>query len=147
LPRSAPVSFCQASTTDAKASCDFDHVDLVGESRDVLDRERLAAGHRNGVAEQPLGRPGVVADRLRDHLHLTAGVADRLAGVSRLELCQLLVAGTDRLGQDAEMLGAFSRGDGAPRGVGRLRAGDGLVHLRHTGARLSPPAPPRWRAR
>ncbi len=55
------------------------------------DAERLAEGHvdaagdRDRVAEQPLRAGRVVAEGVGDHPDLAAGVADRLAGVARLE--------------------------------------------------------------
>ena len=52
--------------------------------------ERLPAGDRDRVAEQPLGRAGVVAEGVDDHPHLPARVGDRLAGVARLEQRELL---------------------------------------------------------
>ena len=63
--------------------------------RDQRDHaERLAEGHghaagdRDRVAEQPLDRARVVAEDVHHHAHLAARVADRLAGVARLELAR-----------------------------------------------------------
>ena len=60
------------------------------------DAERLAERHvdaavdRDRVAEQPLGRAGVVVEDVGDHADLAAGVGDRLADVARLEPGQVL---------------------------------------------------------
>ncbi len=60
------------------------------------DAERLAEGHVHAagdgdrVAEEPLRHPGVVVEGLRHHPHLAERVADRLAGVLRLQLGQML---------------------------------------------------------
>ena len=68
------------------------------------DAERLAEGHvdaagdRDRLPEQPLGRAGVVAEGLDDHADLAAGVADRLAGVAGLEADQLLQLALERVG-------------------------------------------------
>ena len=49
--------------------------------------------HGDRLAGQPLGRARVVAEGVDDHAHLAARVADRLAGVARLERGQLLALG------------------------------------------------------
>ncbi len=79
--------------------------------------ERLAHGepqparHRDGVAQQALGRRGVVAEGVGHHPHLAARVADRLAGVARLEDRELLVV----LGRGCRRAGAAAgRGRPAP---------------------------------
>ena len=51
--------------------------DQPDDAERLAHRERLAAGDRDRVAEQPLGRAGVVAERVDDHAHLAARVADR----------------------------------------------------------------------
>ena len=103
------------------------------------DAERLAEGHvdaagdRDRLPEQALRRAGVVAEALDDHPDLAAGVADRLAGVARLERRQLLgrarrarpraaaAAPPGRPGATARQRreGGLRRGD---RGVGLLDA-------------------------
>src|SRR5207244_8795159 len=68
-----------------------DHEREVPRDDEADHAERLAEGHvyapgdRDRVAEQPLRRAGVVAEGLDDHPDLPAGVAYRLARVSRLQ--------------------------------------------------------------
>ena len=70
--------------------------------------ERLAEGHvdaagdRDRLPEQPLRGAGVVAEGLDHHPDLAAGVADRLAGVARLQHRQLLGALLDRVGEPVQ---------------------------------------------
>ena len=84
------------------------------------DAERLAdgepepAGDRDRVAQQPLGRRRVVAEGVGHHPHLAARVADRLAGVARLEHRELLVVLGDGVGQPVQQPGAVARRDRAP---------------------------------
>ena len=113
----------------------------------LAEGQRLSAGHRDGVAQQPLGAAGVVADRLRHHLDLAARVADRLAGVARLEHGQVLEALLHRVGQAAQQRRPVGRRDGAPRGERRRRPGDGGVHLLTFQRAGCSPAVARWRAR
>ena len=76
--------------------------------------EGLAAGHRDRVAEQPLGRAGVVAEGVHHHRHLAARVGDRLAGVARLEHGQLLVVLGERVGERMQGARARRGGERAP---------------------------------
>ena len=105
------------------------------------DAERLAEGHvdaagdRDRLAEQALRRAGVVAEGLDDHPDLAARVADRLAGVARLEHGQLLALRLERVGEVAQQRGPVGRADGAPGREGRLRPRDRGVGLLDAGAR------------
>ena len=67
--------------------------------------------------------------------HLPARVADRLAGVARLEHRKLLVVLGELLRERAQRLGAVARVEGAPRRVGLPRTGDRRIHLGDPGAR------------
>ncbi len=95
----------------------------------LAERHRHAAAHRDRVAEQPLGCAGVVAEGVDDHAHLAARVADRLAGVARLERRELLEVLLDDRRDATQQPRAVRRGDGPPRGPGRDRARDGGVRL------------------
>ena len=87
------------------------------------------AGHGDRVPEVAL-RPGrVVAEGVDHHLHLAARVADRLAGVARLEHRQRLQLAGQRVGQPVQQRRAVARRDRAPGRVGRLGAGDRRVRL------------------
>ena len=72
------------------------------------DAERLAEGHvdaardRDRLAEEALGRAGVVVEDVDDHADLAARVADRLADVARLELRELFGCALDRGGDAAQ---------------------------------------------
>ena len=106
-----------------------------------------AAGHRDRVAEQPLGRAGVVAEGLDHHAHLAAGVADRLAGVARLEHGQVLGALLERVGQPAQQrraVGGVHRAPGRERGLGAPPPRRRSPPRPRAGPR---PSPARWRAR
>ena len=59
--------------------------DQTNDAQRLANGERLPTGNRDRLAEQPLGRPGVVAKGVDHHRHLPARVADRLAGIARLE--------------------------------------------------------------
>ena len=106
-----------------------------------------AAGHRDRVAEHALRRGRVVAEGVDHHLHLAARVADRLAGVARLEHRQLLELARERVGEPVQQR---ARGRRA-----RPRARRGRRPWRARPPRRSPRrpragsrrAPPRWRAR
>ena len=87
------------------------------------------AGHRDGVAEQPLGRAGVVGEGVDHHAQLAPGVADRLAGVAHLQLGQALPLGVEAFGQPAQQPGPVGRGDRPPaleRGRGPSDGGVGV---------------------
>ena len=117
-----------------------DHQREVPRHDQADDPERLAEGHvdaagdRDRLAEQALGRPGVVAEALDDHPDLAARVADRLAGVARLERGELLaprasIASASR----RRIVGAVGGRDRAPRREGRFRGGNrgiGFVNAR-----------------
>ena len=106
-----------------------DHADRLAHG------EGLPAGDRDRVAEQPLGRAGVVAEGVPHHLHLAAGVGDRLAGVARLEHGQLLGVGRDVLGDRLQDARAGAGVERAPRGQRRARSGDGRVDVLDVSAR------------
>jgi hypothetical protein len=87
------------------------------------------AGHRDGVAQQPLRRPGVVGEGVHHHAQLAPGVGDRLAGVAHLQLGQALALGVQPLGQPAQEPRPVGRGDRPPaleRGRGPLDGGVGV---------------------
>ena len=93
------------------------------------DAERLAEGHvdaagdRDRVPEQPLRRAGVVAEGLDDHPDLAAGVADRLAGVARLEHAPAPRAcSSSASARPCSSAARSRRRDRAPGREGRLRA-------------------------
>jgi hypothetical protein len=103
------------------------------------DAERLPEGHvdaaRHGdrPARVPLGRARVIAERLDDHAHLAARIRDRLAGVARLELRELLEHLLERVREPVEQGGAVARGHGAPGregGLGARHGGVGLLDAR-----------------
>ena len=104
-----------------------------------------AAGDGDRVAEQPLRRAGVVAEGVDDHAHLAARVADRLAGVARLEDAPAPRArAVERVGEAAQQR---ARGRPARRarqaGQRRLGARDrgvGLLDAARAGARSSTPS-------
>ena len=104
--------------------------DQPDDAERLADGERLAAGDGDRVAEQPLGRAGVVAERVDHHPHLAARGADRLAGVARLEQRELLEVRLERVGERAQDAPPARRGASARQRGQRLpRAGDGLVDL------------------
>ena len=78
---------------------------------------------------QPLGRPRVEAERVDDHAHLAARVADRLAGVARLEHRELLEARLQRPRERVEVASPGRGVDRAPRRSGGPRPRDGRVDL------------------
>ena len=121
--------------------------DQPDDAERLADREGLAPGDRDRLAEQPLGRRRVVAERLDRHPDLAARVADRLAGVARLEQRELLVVLLEHDDERAQTLGPRGRSQRTPGREGRPRAGDGLVDLRRARAGNRRRAPPRWRAR
>ena len=94
-------------------------------------------------------RPGrVVAEGVDHHLHLAARVADRLAGVARLEHRQRLeLVRPARRPAGAAARARSPRRDRAPGRVGRLGAGDRRVRLLRARARDLGQDLPRWRAR
>jgi hypothetical protein len=105
------------------------------------DAERLAERHvdsardRDRLPEQPLRRPGVVAVGVDDHLHLTARVADRLAGVTRLQPRQVLVPRLQHVGEVAQQLRAVGRRHRPPGRERQLRPRHRRIDLLHSGAR------------
>ena len=80
----------------------------------LANRERLAAGDRDRVSEQPLGRAGVVAEGVDHHLHLAPSVGDRLARVAGFEHCQLLAPVCERVGECVEQPAPVTGLDGTP---------------------------------
>src|SRR3954453_7883774 len=68
----------------------------------LAHREAVPAGDGDRVAEQPLRRARVVAEDVGDHADLAARVADRLAGVARLEYRELLAVLLDDGAQPRE---------------------------------------------
>ena len=107
--------------------------DQADDAERLAEREVDAAGDRDRVAQQPLGRAGVVAERVDDHAHLAERVADRLAGVARLEDGELVDVLGQRVGQPVQQHRAVGRADGAPGRERGLRGGDGGVGLLEAG--------------
>ena len=95
------------------------------------------AGHRDGVAEQPLGGAGVVGEGVGHHAHLAPGVGDRLAGVAHLQLGQALAFGVEAFGQAAQQPAPVRGGDGPPALERGRRPGHGRVGVVR-GGRLQP---------
>ena len=116
------------------------------------------SGSRNVIATPPAtgivspsvrsARAGVVAERVDDHAHLAARVADRLAGVARLEHARA----SSLLGRRARRRAGAAAARGRPA---RPRARPGRRPSRARPRRRPPrrpragsrPAPPRWPAR
>ena len=120
------------------------------------DAERLAEGHvdaagdRDRLAEQPLRRAGVVAEGLDHHPDLAARVADRLAGVARLEPRQLLELGRRsrrRGGAAARPVAGRDRAPGRERGLGARRPRRRSPRRRRAAPRPSPARSPARRPR
>ena len=105
------------------------------------DAERLAEGHvdaagdRDRLPEQPLRRAGVVAEGLDHHPDLAPRVADRLAGVPRLQRRQLLQPRLDRCGEVAQQLRPVRRRHRPPGRERRLRPRHRRVDLLDPGPR------------
>ncbi len=106
-----------------------DHADRLAHG------ERLPARHRDRVAEQPLGRARVVAERVHHHPHLPARVGDRLAGVARLQHRELLAVRCERGRQRVQHPCPLARRERPPYRQRRLRARDRRVDLRDARAR------------
>ena len=83
--------------------------------------------HRDRLAEELVGRAGVVAQRVGDVVGLPARVADRLADVARFEQRQLLGVRAHEIREAEQDLGARHRGQSPPT----------------PGTRPSPPRPQR----
>ena len=88
--------------------------DQPDDAERLAERHRDAAGDRDRVAEVALDAARVVAERLGDHADLAARVADRLAGVARLERRELLEAVLDERGHAQQQPRAVARGDRRP---------------------------------
>ena len=121
--------------------------DQADDAERLANREGLAAGDGDRVAEQALGRAGVVAEGVNDHRHLPARVADRLARVARLEQRELIEVGLDGVRKRAQLR--------RPRG-GRKRPPGGETPPARGRRPRRPRPPPRgeplrarppWRAR
>src|SRR5918994_2552409 len=93
----------------------------------LAERNVYATRDRDGVAEQTLRHPREVVEGLSHHRHLTAGVADGLAGVLRLQLRQVLLFPFEGVGETSEQTRAVVGLHGSPRREGVPRAGDGRV--------------------
>ena len=108
--------------------------DQADHAERLAEGEVDAAGDRDRVAEQPLGRARVVAEDVGDHADLAAGVGDRLADVARLERGQVLGAARDRAATGASA-GASRRRDRPPGRGTPPRPGDARVGLLRAGPR------------
>src|SRR5581483_4263885 len=104
----------------------------------LLEREVHAAGDRDLVAGETLGRGRVVVEDVADVAGLPAGVADRVPGVADLQARQVLPVGVHGAREGPEQLGPCTRGDTAPGGERRPRPGDGLIDLGDAGQRDVP---------
>ena len=80
-------------------------------------RNVIATPPDTGIVSPRLRSDGarVVAEHVGDHAHLAARVADRLAGVARLEHRQLFALLGQRVGEPVQQPRAVGRGDRAPR--------------------------------
>ena len=142
-----PAASAGPSFQQAIVSGKFHGHDQPDHAERLAHRPGLAAADRDRVPEQPLGAPGVVGERLGDHVHLAAGVADRLAGVAGLE--QRPAPRAPRPARRPAGAAAAPgppapppARPGTPRGPGPPRG------RRPRRRRAAPPrAPPRWRAR
>ena len=94
-----------------------------------------AAGDRDRLSEQPLGRSGVVAEGLDDHGHLAARVRDRLAGVARLQRRELLAPAVERIRQPVQQQRPIAGRDRTPAGERAQRALDRCIRLLRAGFR------------
>jgi len=97
----------------------------------------MPARDRDRVAEQALGRAGVVAERVDHHLHLATRVGDRLAGIAGLEPRWLLVVVGDGLGERVEQLRPGRGGDCPPGRKRSFGTDDSRVDLLAAGTRTS----------
>src|SRR5256884_764685 len=86
-----------------------DHADRLAQ-REV----ESGRGDWNGLAEDPRGGAGVVLEALRGAQYLVAGVADRLAGVARLQRGQLVELRPDQLRDAVEHLRPDAGGRSTP---------------------------------
>ena len=91
-----PAASAGASFQAAIVSGKFQGDDQADDAERLAEGHVDAAGDRDRLAEQPLRRARVVAEGVDDHPDLAARVADRLAGVARLEHRQLLVRAGQR---------------------------------------------------
>ena len=142
------VSSAGLSTTvlpAASAGASFHDAIVSGKFHGVIsadDTERLAEGHRRrrrrpGSCRRAvaLGPAGVVAEGVDHHPHLAARVADRLAGVARLEHGQRLVLAGERVGQPVQQRASGRRA--------RPRATPGSAALARATAASASSAPAR----
>ena len=83
---------------------------------DRLAQREVETGSRDrdGLAEDPGGRPRVVLEALRGPQHLIARIADGLTGIARFELRQALGVRPDELGNLVEHLRPRAGGGVAP---------------------------------
>ncbi len=95
-----------------------DHADRLAQR--VVEKARL---DRNGLALELVGHAAEVAEARRGARHVErARVAQRVAGVERLEARELLGIGFDQVGQLQQDAPAIGRGHAAPRREGALVA-------------------------
>ncbi len=109
-----------------------DHAD---DAERLVERDVDAAGHRDLLAEQPLGRRAVVGQDVADVARLPAGVPDRVPGVAHLELGQFLQVVLDLLGEAPQQPPAVGRRDLPPRVERPPGPRHGSIGLRDVGER------------